>query len=66
MIESTEDKLAKLLPVKFESSVVLFGGPDGQGWRSYVIVRSVILSVSRTTHDRGNGRRPNMVGKVKR
>jgi len=28
-----------------------------------VTVRSVIPSVSRITHDRGNGRRPNMVGK---
>jgi len=33
-----------------------------QGWRSYVIVRSVVLSVSRITHERGNERRPNMVG----
>jgi len=33
-----------------------------QGWRSYVIIRSAILTVSRITHDRGNGRRPNMVG----
>jgi len=41
-----------------------------QGWRSYVIIRSVLLlfchsfylSVSRITHDRGNGRPPNMVG----
>jgi len=36
-----------------------------QGWRCYVVVRSVILSfvlfVSRITHDRSNGRRPNMV-----
>ena len=29
------------------------------GWRSYVIVRSVILSVSRIIHDRGDGRRQN-------
>jgi len=28
-----------------------------------VTVRSVIPSVSRITHDRGNGRRPNMVSK---
>jgi len=28
-----------------------------QGWRGYVIVRSVILSVSRTTHECVNGRR---------
>jgi len=27
-----------------------------QGWRSSVIVRSVILSVSRITYDHGNGR----------
>ena len=42
---------------------------EAQGWRSYVIVRSVIhsvclsfmLSVSRITLRRGKGRRPNMV-----
>jgi len=33
-----------------------------QGWRSYVVVRSSIMSVSRITHDHGNWRRPNMVG----
>ena len=38
-----------------------------QGWRGYVFVRlslSFVLSVtvSRITHERGNGRRPNMVG----
>jgi len=27
----------------------------GQGWRSYVIVRLFVLSVSRTTHERFNG-----------
>jgi len=31
-----------------------------QGWQSYVIV----LSVSRITHERVNGRRPNMVGMI--
>ena len=37
-----------------------------QDWRGYAIVRSVILSfvlsLSSVTHDRGNGRRPNVVG----
>ena len=41
-----------------------------QIWRSYVIVRpvirSVVLFVTRITHERGNGRRPNMVGMGKR
>jgi len=37
-------------------------GSHCQGWRSYVIVRSVILSVSRISHERVNGRRPIMVG----
>ena len=31
-----------------------------RGRRSYVMVRSIILSVSRITHERVNGRRPNI------
>jgi len=33
-----------------------------QGWWRYVIVRSIILSVSRIAGDRNNGRQPNIVG----
>ena len=53
--------------VCFVIFVMFYGSQlQDQSWRSYVTVRSVILSVilcvSWITHERGNGRRPNMVG----